>query len=177
MITFVQAIGPAVALGLFGNRVRGGLYALPGGSDVARALGSLIGFGAVALLAGLRWPALAIAAASFVGCLISGADGKYGTGWNLVAFGRLWLYGIERLALVIITIAVLSIPLHGHAIAAAWLLGAILLCPVCYALAPYSPVAIPWLGIKARDGADSGFGEALFGAVMGALTLVACHGI
>ncbi|MDD2878789.1 MAG: hypothetical protein PHZ23_16350 [Acidiphilium sp.] len=165
----------AAVLGLVGNRLRGGLIALPGGDLPARAIGALIGAGAVAALAGLGWWSLGVAAAALAGDMISGAGGQYGTAWTLPAFGRMWFYAIERTAgLLLPMIVALDLVQRAEWLPALWLLAAIILCPVCYALAPYWPVSIPWLGIKARNRADSGFGEALWGAVLGVAIFAAC---
>lgn len=172
-MTVAELIAAAL-LGLYGNRVRGGLYTLPGGDLTARALGSLIGAGAVAALAGWGWLALAVAAAAMLGDAISGAEGEYGTTWTLPAFGRMWLYAVERTAPLGCVMVGIDLFDRGPRVDVLWLWSAVVLCPVCYALAAYWPVAIPWLGIKARDGADSGFGEAVWGAVFGFAIFAAC---
>lgn len=164
----------AALLGLYGNRVRGGLYHLPGGDMPARAVGSLFGFGAVAALGGFGWWSFVVALAALIGDMLAGAHGKYGTGWTVASFLRMGRYGLLRLIVPGLAIAAILLRLGLPWADVLWLLIAVALCPSCYALARYWPVALPWLGVKARTGADSGFGEALWGAVCGVLLLAAC---
>ena len=172
----IALITAAALLGLYGNRVRGGLYHFP--ADIyARVLGSLIGFGVVAWMAGTgRW-SIMVMALGVVGDMLAGADGNYEVNWTFSDMLRFWIYAIERLAPLGIGLALYARFTGGDPMASTWLVPAVVVCPACYGLARYWPIAVPWLGIKARDGADSGFGEAAFGAVCGVLTLVACHGV
>ena len=167
----------AFILGLFGNRVRGGLYHIPGGDLPARFIGSVIGFGVIGFAAGLGWWSVALAFVALIGDTLAGAENTYGTPFTFLAFVRMWVYGIERIAVVGIGLALYARFTGGIPRMAFWLVPAMAVCPLVYALAPYWPLNIPWLGIKARTGADSGFGEAVWGGIVGVSLLVACHGI
>ncbi|WP_029310792.1 hypothetical protein [Acidiphilium angustum] len=175
LIPLYASIPLAAAIGLYSNRIRGGLYALPGGDLPARIIGAL-GLGIVPFLA--QSPplvCLAVAVAALIGELISGSDGSYSMNNGVKSWIFMALYGIERLALIC---AVLW--WFGDLPEALWF--AAPLCPLAYYLARFWPISIGFLGIKAASGTnaageDAGFGEALWGAIVGALLLLTVAGI
>lgn len=79
----------AALMGAAANRVRGGLVALPGGTQVARAV-----WGAVCGLACLKlgWWSLAVAGSAFVGCMV-GQFGGLSMGHRPVAAHQATVFG------------------------------------------------------------------------------------
>lgn len=174
LISLYASIPLAAAIGCYGNRIRGGLYKLPGGDLPARIIGA-VSLGVVPLFADARpVECLAIAIAALAGELISGSDGSYSMNRGVKSWIFMALYGIERLAFISVVLW-----WFGDFPEAIWF--AVPLCPLAYYLARFWPVTIGLLGIKAATGTnaageDAGFGEALWGAVVGALLLLTVAG-
>lgn len=99
LITVMCAIA-AACVGALGNRVRGGLWAIPGGDVPARMLGWGLPCIAIAAEAGAGWWAFAIGLGAFLGC----SFGQYGalsmghrggaTGWR--AWAGMTAFGLGR---------------------------------------------------------------------------------
>ena len=94
----------AAIIGSLGNRVRGGLFPMPGGDVPARLLGWGLPCALIVASAGAAWWSLAIGAGAFVGCSM----GQYGglsmghrpnsvTGWR--AWAGMAAFGFGRVAL------------------------------------------------------------------------------
>lgn len=159
-------------VGALGNRIRGGLFPMPGGTQVARVVGWGLPCAGLAWAAGAPWwVALLVGAGAFVGCCM----GQYG-GLSMGHRGAApavspWLtmtaWGLARVAL-----PALAVWWIGGAWW--WLVASGLACaPIYWAvwLLPDWALRIPGLGRgtgpgEARDQPE--MAEALHGAVMGA---------
>lgn len=169
-------IGAAI-LGAVGNRVRGGLFPMPGGTQVARLVGWGVPCGAVAALAGVPWwGALLIGLGAFLGCMAgehnSQSMGLKGGNSGLVAWGWMGLWGLERTVAVAIIVAFL----HARTGTSPWwgllVVGSGLTAPAIYYAVRWLP---DWMLFAKGFGAGSGPGggrdpaewsEWLHGAIM-----------
>lgn len=179
LIPLYAAIPIAAIIGGYGNRIRGGLYALPGGDMPARIIGAL-SLGLIPLLAQRSAiECLAVAIATLVGEMVSGSDGSYSMNKGLKSWIFMALYAVERLLLIGLVVwwfGAFRSPLP----LLLWI--AIPLCPLAYYIARFWPINIGFLGIKAAIGTnvagqDSGFGEALWGAFVGVLLFLTVAGL
>ena len=166
MIIAVWAV-PVVCLGALGNRIRGGLWPIPGGDVPARLLGWGIPCAVIALAAGAGWWAAAVGLAAFLGCSV----GEYGalsmghrggaTGWR--AWAGMGAFGLGRTALVAGVVWWLG---------GAWLAVLItgLIAPAIYDLAWRVPLWACLPGLGRGDGPPlydpPELAEALHGAIM-----------
>lgn len=77
MIEAAAMILLGVVVGALGNRVRGGLFVMPGGDHVARLIGWAIPMGLLAgLISGSPWLGAAAAGGAFLGCTMGEYDSQ-----------------------------------------------------------------------------------------------------
>lgn len=165
---FLSCLAGAI-VGAFGNRIRGGLLPIPGGTQVGRLVGW--GLPMAALAWPLGWWALAVGAGAFLGCCVGQfgglSMGHRGPGPAVSPWLTMTVWGLARVAGPVAILLMLH-----HPAGAALVLVSGLACAPLYDLAWRVP---PWIYVKGLgygDGPATGYdppelAEALHGALMG----------
>ncbi len=166
----VICLAAAVA-GALGNRIRGGLLPIPGGTQVGRLLGWGLPVAAMAWLCGMAWWGAVLAGVgAFLGCCMGQfgglSMGHRGPAPAVSPWLTMTVWGLARVA----GPAAILLALH-HPAGATLVMASGLACAPIYDLAWRVPPRVYLRGFGYGDGPATGYdppelAEALHGAVM-----------
>ena len=164
-------LAACAVIGALGNRIRGGVVAIPGGTQVGRLVGWGIPCALVAWLAGaVWWAAGLIGIGAFVGCMAGQygglSMGHRGPPPDVSPWATMTAWGVAR---VIGPALVAAVFLPYHMASYALLLSGLICAPIYYAvwLLP-ARVFLPYLGrtTNPENPDPPQLAEAIHGAVM-----------
>lgn len=185
---FVFTIVRILLLGI-ANRIRGGLFRLPGDVPARMVWGGAYGWACWTW--GLHWQtAIVLAVTSFLACSaglgggLSMGRGAYTLKHDWIAMTRFSMWRVAPAFIIFLCVSELPLaqwgPHYGIIFAQhiRWymMLGMVPCGALAYFLGRYWPVSIPWLGIYA-NGVDAPFGELLWGIFAALFAFLSLKGV